>query len=96
MDEKSGVGHQIINVETDIKSKRSFLGINNRDNMCLAWAIAFGIASAKCNAASGAAKAEPKKVYNQMKIGEQKNRYISLKERTASELAGVPTDRFCT
>ena len=59
--EKGGVPKSITIVEKDIKSKRSFVQIKNRDNMCLARSIAVGMAFSKYMAASGTAKRRQKR-----------------------------------
>ena len=88
-------GNPIINVQDARFSKRAIVSINNDDNLCLARALAVGIAKNNVDKANDREKSNAEKIYKNIRKGDQK-RQTSVQKRKALEyqaLAGVPTDR---
>ena len=86
----------MINVNQDRINKTSIVAINNTDNMCLARAIAVGLARLQLDEASDEkAKKTAKLRYDQLRKGNH-TRHQKAKAREYHQLAGVPTDRPCT
>ena len=94
--ERGGRGRSIVNLETDIKSKKSVVSIRNQDYMCLARALAVSLAHLDFQEAKGGAKErEMRNRYNLVRKGDR-NRKTSVQKKKAIEyhrLAGIQTDR---
>ena len=89
---RGGRGDHITNVSKDRITKKSIISINNNDSLCLARAIAVGIARHDRDNATHQKVAERR--YNQMRNGGS-----ILQSQTAREYhqrVGLPLDRQCT
>ena len=91
-------GRPITNVQDARFSKRAIVAIKNEDSLCLARALAVGIAKNNVKNAIATEKINAEKVHQSIGKGDQK-RLSSVQKRKAleyHELAGVPTNRQCS
>ena len=87
-------GSHITNVQQDRICKKSLITINNTDNICLARAIAVGIAKFEKDVAIPEAKATVDKYYSIIRNG--KNKLQGTVAARYQQQAGLPPNTGCT